>query len=168
MRNIIFDKYLQKSNNEFSLEKREIETEMINYNTNINLYRVHNNFVFSSKYCSYLNENNIKIKYYYFAINKIKSNDYFKFYDYTCSGVLKILTYYKESSDSLIFVVQYKEKIKYFTLIGIKDIFSIISYSRVYNISSNTQAIYDISNLMEGSEDELFSCPASLDDKDRL
>lgn len=150
MRNIIFDKYLKSKNGVLTLAQREEETELIQYNTNINLYGAHNNFVFSAKYGYYMKGENM-IKYFYFAINKIKTSNYFKFFDYSTSKIIKIITYYNEQSDSLIFVGQYLTKIKYFTLIGIKGIFDIISYTKINKISSNTETLYNISDLIESA-----------------
>ena len=159
MRNIIFDKYLKNSKGKLTIAERNDETKMINYNTNANLYCANNNYIFSAKYGYYMKDNN-KIKYFYFAINKINKVDYFKFFDYTTSSIRKIMAYYNEENDNLIFVSQYKQYIKYFILNGIKEIFNIISHIKTKKINSNTETIYDVSDMIESS---IYFAPLSIE-----
>ena len=159
MRNVIFDKYLIRNDDKLTLGERKDETNMINYSSTANLYGANHDFIFSAKYGTYTKDNK-KIKYFYFAINKINKEDYFKFFDYSTSNIRKILAYYDENNDYLIFIAQYKNYIKYFTLNGIKDIFNIQSYTRINKINSNTETIYDVSDLIESS---IYFAPLSIE-----
>ena len=156
MRKGILNINLTYINNYFSILISENQFSTIYYETTANLYGCSNDYIFSAKYGK---ERNNK-RYYYYAINKIGSYDYFKFFDYNVTNIIKIIGYYNENNDYIIFISQYLDNIKYFTLKGISNFFNIKSNTKIFKINSNTETQYNISNIIESSQ---YFAPLSIE-----
>jgi hypothetical protein len=100
---------------------------------------------------------------YYIQINSISDN-YYRIYDYDYSnqielkralndrnansemGIIKIFSLYNETTDMLYCIYIFEDKIKYFSMIGVTNMFNIQSYSKTYKIISNTREEYTLEN----------------------
>jgi len=110
------------------------------------------NFCFSSRVAK-LTDN---INRYYIQIASVSDN-YYRIYDHnalSAEGVLKIFTLYKEATDTLYCIYISGDKIKYFSMTGVTNMFNIQSYSKKYKIISNTRKEYSLENdLIEMTKD---------------
>ncbi len=85
---------------------------------------------------------------YYIQINSVSSN-YYRIYDHNSISyrITKIFSLYNEAADKLycIYIIS-EDKIKYFSMTGITNMFNIQSYSKAYKIISNTREKYTLEN----------------------
>ena len=85
---------------------------------------------------------------YYIQINSVSSN-YYRIYDHNSISyrITKIFSLYNEAADTLycIYIIS-EDKIKYFSMTGITNMFNIQSYSKAYKIISNTREKYTLEN----------------------
>jgi len=102
------------------------------------------NFGFSSRVTT-LTDN---INRYYIQIYSV-SNNYYRVYDHNAvseSGLLKIFSLYNETTDTLYCIHISEDKIKYFSMAGVTNLFNMQSYSKNYKIISNTSEEYTLEN----------------------
>ena len=90
---------------------------------NMDLFDANNGFIFFSSNTSFLNYNNI----YYFTISKGNTKNHYKIFDYKEKNIKKILCYYEQSKDNIIFLYQTLNDIKFFTIYNSKKLYVIIN-----------------------------------------
>ena len=121
----------------------------------IDLFFYNNDFVFSSASESTIKTNR---KTYFIQINSIFSdNNYYKIYDYEINNdiiISNLLGYYYEQENKLLCIYTCSNnKIKYFILHDIKDIFQIKSFNKTIQLISYETAEIGISDIIQSSKD---------------
>ena len=110
----------------------------------LNLIYYVKNFGFSSKVATFANNDNR----YYIQIYS-DSDNYYRIYDRNAiseQSLLKIFSLYNETTDTLYCIYVSEDKIKYFSMTGVANLFKIQSYSKTYKIISNTKGNITLEN----------------------
>lgn len=121
----------------------------------LDLYYYNNNFIIFSSSESTVKAN--KKKTYFIQINsELSDSDYYKIYDFEVKNdisIVKLLGYYFESDNAFLCVYRCSNnKIKYFVLHDIKDIFQIKSSNKIIQIVSNENSNSDISDVIQSDK----------------
>ena len=129
------DVYCSYCSSPFSSYELDADIDLIAYN---------NKFTFSAKKTSFMGKNDI----YYFQINQNYYPNYFKIYDYQVNNINKILGYYNEVTNKIIYLFQGDNFIKYFMIDNIIDIFSLQTYNDVIELGSYHETQYNLKDLV--------------------
>ena len=129
------DVYCYYCSSPFSSYELDADIDLIAYN---------NKFTFSAKKTSFMGKNDI----YYFQINQNYYPNYFKIYDYQVNNINKILGYYNEVTNKIIYLFQGDNFIKYFMIDNILDIFSLQTYDDVIELGSYHETQYNLKDLV--------------------
>ena len=141
MKNAVFDISLNlKSNGVNKIAKDKTNNNLYDFTANVDLFDYSNNLVFSSINTNFMNNNDIIS----FRINKEISSNYFKLYDYNENNIKKILCYYDEENDYILFIYQSPSNIKYFTLKDNRIIYNIDSISDTIQMKTYEKIEYNI------------------------
>ena len=148
MKKAVYDVYL-KIKDSLAIECNYPKPSILNsnpHNSNLDLFDYSNGLVFSSESVN-LNEKSI----YYFRINNESSNNYFKLYNYKENNIKKIQGYFNKNNinNNILFIYKSPIYIKYFTLYNNPYINDISPYSKVYEILTNEQIIFNFNDIID-------------------
>lgn len=123
--------------------------------SNLDLLYFNNGFMTFSSSESTVKAN--KKKTYFIQINsELSDSDYYRIYDFEIINdisIVQLLGYYSESDNAFLCVYRCSNnKIKYFILHYIKDIFQIKSSNKIIKMVSNTISNEDISDVIQTSK----------------
>ena len=142
-------KYLFKLNIEYKNKKNQLIYNRLsnsNFNAEADLFYYSYGFLFYLEKGTFMGKSNV----YNFRINNDNYNDnYFMFYDYKETELKKILCYYNEINDNIIFYYQTPINIKYFFLHNSKKLYEFNSYSKVFQIKTEENIQFNLSEYID-------------------
>lgn len=111
----------------------------------LDLIAYNNEFTFSAQKISYMGLDNI----YSLQINQKDYSNYFRFIDYKVNTIEKILGYYNQASNKILFLYQTDNSIKYFILDNIVNFYTLGSFTHQINVKSYEENVqYDLRELI--------------------
>ena len=113
-----------------------------NFDSDTNLVYYNNKFRFSSKKTSFMGKSDI----YSFQINQNYYSNYFILYNYQDKMINKMLGYYNETIDKIIFLYQSDNGIKYFIMDNRIDIYTFGSDNELIKLKSYEKYQYDLND----------------------
>ena len=139
----VIEIYLSSSG---SIQQTSFPIKLYKLDADIDLISYNHLFTFSAKKTSFLGKQDI----YSFRINKDTYTNNYEIYNYQENNVKKILGYYNEVRNKIIFLYQTDTNIKYFIIDNMNDIYSFSSsYTDQINVASYQPGIqYDLNNLI--------------------
>ena len=110
-------------------------------NINLHIYKSSKGlFFYNNEYLFSASSSNMYIK-------KNTTSNYIQVNDN--KSIQKIIGYYKEEGDILLFIYEYSSnKIKYFTIANMNPIYSFQTNSKIFEVKSNTRTLYNVSELI--------------------
>ena len=124
---------------------RALPTVLYSLEAEIDLFSYNNKFRFSVKKDSFMGKDDI----YVFQINNNYYGNYFLLYDLKEENTIKkILGYYNQTVNKIIFLFQTNSYIKYFIMDYKSDIFSFGEYSKTFQIKSYEKLQYNLTDLV--------------------
>ena len=115
------------------------------FETEADLFYYNNKFRFSVKKTSFMGKKNI----YSFQINQNYYSNYFILYNYQEKIISKILGYYNEDMNKIIFIYQTDNAIKYFMIDNKIDIYTIPSDNKLIKLKSYEEYKYDLNDFIQ-------------------
>ena len=114
-------------------------------NADIDLISYNNKFIFSGVKTSLMKKNDI----FCFQINQTYYTNYFKLYNYEENIIIKIMGYYNEDQNKILFLYQTDNNIKYFIIDYKVEIYSLTSFNHQLNLFSYQENVqYDLNTLV--------------------
>ena len=140
-----FEIYATISNSKFKVVKvsnSQRNTYLSSFSSFDDLFYYHNQYIFST---GPTDTNNI-VHYYLYTKSNISSN-YIRC-TFRNTNISKVMGYYDSNNDKLLFIYQFYNKIKYYTLQNMNILFYYKCQTITKEVISNTQSTFNITDLI--------------------
>ena len=128
--NSLVEIHLSKTDSVTKISKSNLPTILYSFNAEIDLISYNNKFRFTAKKTTFMKKENI----YCFQINLNYYPNYFKLYNYKENNIKKILGYFNQDSNKILYLFQTSDNIKYLTINYMSAVFS-MDTSMYYSFS---------------------------------
>ena len=144
--NYLIEIYLTITDSHIEIKENNFLPEVLQFfDAEIELFHYNNKFRFLAKKKIFMAKKNI----YSFQLNQNYYSNYFILYNYQEKIINKILGYYNEVNNKIIFIYQTDNGIKYFIIDNKIDIYTFPSKHKDFSIKSYEEIQFDLNELIK-------------------